>query len=87
MLWFLLTAWMLAVQYADYPSDNHKVPFATMRDALKQRRLTSLGFGALISACTMIPLLNLVTMPVAVCGATAMWVDCYRPQLKGKFAE
>ena len=87
VLWFLLTAWMLAVQYADYPFDNHKVPFATMRDALKQRRLTSLGFGALISACTMIPLLNLVIMPVAVCGATAMWVDCYRPQLKGKFAE
>ncbi|EOT4395614.1 hypothetical protein ACNDZN_003296, partial [Escherichia coli] len=26
----------------------------------------------------MIPLLNLFIMPVAVCGATAMWVDCYR---------
>ncbi|MGK4315418.1 hypothetical protein ABU557_17095, partial [Escherichia coli] len=33
---------------------------------------------ALTSLFTMIPLLNLFIMPVAVCGATAMWVDCYR---------
>ncbi|MGL5043745.1 MAG: sulfate transporter CysZ, partial [Plesiomonas sp.] len=35
----------------------------------------------------MVPLLNLVIMPVAVCGATAMWVACYRPQLKGTGAK
>ncbi|MBF4190168.1 NAD(P)H-binding protein [Serratia ureilytica] len=29
---------------------------------------------------TMIPILNLVILPVAVCGATAMWVDRYRSQ-------
>ncbi|MGL5007229.1 MAG: sulfate transporter CysZ [Plesiomonas sp.] len=83
LLWLLLTAWMLAVQYSDYPFDNHKIPFTVMRDTLKQRRITSLTFGGLISFCTMIPLLNLVIMPVAVCGATAMWVTCYRPKLKG----
>ncbi|PZL88178.1 sulfate transporter CysZ, partial [Pantoea graminicola] len=33
------------------------------------------------SLFTMIPVLNLVIMPVAVCGATAMWVDRYRSQL------
>ncbi|MGL4857173.1 MAG: sulfate transporter CysZ [Plesiomonas sp.] len=87
LLWLLLTAWMLAVQYSDYPFDNHKIPFTTMRDALKQRRFTSITFGGLISICTMVPLLNLVIMPVAVCGATAMWVACYRPQLKGTGAK
>jgi hypothetical protein len=35
-------------------------------------------FGALTSLFTMIPVLNLVILPVAICGATAMWVDCYR---------
>jgi CysZ protein len=30
VLWFLFSAWMLAIQYCDYP-DNHKVPFKTMR--------------------------------------------------------
>jgi CysZ protein len=29
---------MMAIQYVDYPFDNHKIGFITMRDALKQRR-------------------------------------------------
>ncbi|MGM3172871.1 sulfate transporter CysZ [Dickeya lacustris] len=78
ILWFLFGAWMLAVQYCDYPFDNHKVSFPAMRQALGQRKLTHLQFGALVSLCTMVPLLNLLIMPVAVCGATALWVDNYR---------
>jgi hypothetical protein len=31
VLWFLFSAWMLAIQYCDYPFDNHKVPFKEMR--------------------------------------------------------
>jgi len=80
VLWFLFSAWMLAIQYCDYPFDNHKVPFKTMREALRTQKSTNMQFGALVSLFTMIPLLNLVIMPVAVCGATAMWVDCYRPR-------
>ena len=80
VLWFLFSAWMLAIQYCDYPFDNHKVPFKTMRGALRARKVTNMQFGALTSLFTLIPVLNLVIMPVAVCGATAMWVDCYRPK-------
>lgn len=80
VLWFLFSAWMLAIQYCDYPFDNHKVPFKTMREALRQQKVTNMQFGALTSLFTLIPFFNLVIMPVAVCGATAMWVDCYRPK-------
>ncbi|KLV05904.1 cysteine biosynthesis protein CysZ [Photobacterium aquae] len=78
VLWFLFSAWMMSIQYADYPFDNHKVPFVTMRDALKAHRGKSLSFGSLVMFCTMTPIINLFVMPVAVCGATAMWVDHYR---------
>lgn len=78
VLWFLFSAWMLAIQYCDYPFDNHKVPFRTMREALRRRKVMNMQFGALTSLFTMIPVLNLVILPVAICGATAMWVDCYR---------
>lgn len=27
VVWFLFGAWMLAIQYCDYPFDNHKVGF------------------------------------------------------------
>ncbi|XNM68513.1 EI24 domain-containing protein [Escherichia coli] len=67
---------MLAIQYCDYPFDNHKVPFNAMRQALRTRKVTNMQFGSLVSLFTLIPVLNLVIIPVA--GATAMWVDCYR---------
>ncbi|MNN83530.1 putative sulfate transport protein CysZ [compost metagenome] len=49
-----------------------------MRTALRTRKVTNMQFGALTSLFTLIPVLNMFIMPVAVCGATAMWVDCYR---------
>lgn len=73
-LWFIFTAWILAVQYCDYPFDNHKVPFNDMRYNLKQKQGKAYSFGALVSVFTTIPILNLIVMPVAVCGATSMWV-------------
>ncbi len=78
LLWFGFSAWMLAIQYCDYPFDNHKISFPTMREALRRHKLNNLQFGALISVFTLVPFLNLVVMPVAVCGATALWVDRYR---------
>ncbi|MFT8211810.1 MAG: sulfate transporter CysZ [Symbiopectobacterium sp.] len=78
LLWFGFSAWMLAIQYCDYPFDNHKISFPTMREALRRHKLNNLQFGALVSLFTLVPFLNLVVMPVAVCGATALWVDRYR---------
>ncbi|WP_341501484.1 sulfate transporter CysZ [Gallaecimonas sp. GXIMD4217] len=81
VLWFLFTAWMMAIQYLDYPFDNHKIPFQDMKLALKYQRGASFSFGALTTLFAMVPIVNLIIMPVAVCGATAMWVDRFRPHL------
>ncbi|MCL1036584.1 sulfate transporter CysZ [Shewanella corallii] len=78
VLWFLFSAWMMAVQYCDYPFDNHRVPFDDMKFALKQTRGSSFSFGATVTLFAMIPIVNFIVMPVAICGATAMWVDKYR---------
>ncbi|MGP1924794.1 MAG: sulfate transporter CysZ [Arsenophonus sp. NEOnobi-MAG3] len=78
ILWFLFCAWMIAIQYCDYPFDNHKVNFDEMKLALANNRITSIQFGALVNLLTMIPIINLVIMPIAICGATVMWVDLYR---------
>lgn len=81
LLWFIFGAWMVAIQYCDYPFDNHKVSFAAMRRKLAEDRKLHLEFGGLISVLTMIPIINLVIMPIAVCGATAIWVERYRRSL------
>lgn len=81
IIWFLFAGWMMAIQYADYPFDNHKVPFTTMKKTLASRVGKNLTFGMIISFCTTLPVLNFVIMPIAVCGATAAWVDIYKQQL------
>ena len=83
VLWFLFLAWMMAVQYKDYPFDNHKVNFDVMRRALQERKGLSYSFGITTALFSMIPIINLVVMPVAICGATALWVDHYRKDFKG----
>jgi len=80
IIWFLFVAWMMAVQYKDYPFDNHKIPFQTMKQALKKRQGLSYSFGISVAIFSMIPIVNLVIMPVAICGATALWVDHYRDE-------
>ena len=74
VLWFCLNAWMMNIQYLDYPMDNHLLSFNEVKNLSRQQRMTSLGFGGAVMLATMIPLVNLVIMPVAVCGATSLWV-------------
>jgi CysZ protein len=73
--WFLLGSWMMVIQYCDYPMDNNLRSFKQMKMAIKKQRLTSSGFGAGVMVGTMIPIVNFLIMPVAICGATAYWVD------------
>jgi CysZ protein len=74
-LWLLFSAWMMAIQYCDYPYDNHKITFPDMRRQLTRYRWRHLSFGSLIMLLGSIPLLNLFLMPMAICASTAMWVD------------
>jgi CysZ protein len=78
-LWLLYVAWILAVQYSDYPMGNHGMKFREMRRRLGRQRAMSLGFGASAAILSMVPLVNFILMPSAVAGATAMWVR----ELKG----
>ena len=73
---------MMAIQYCDYPFDNHKVDFNDMKFALSNTKGTSYSFGATVTLFSMIPIVNLIVMPVAICGATALWVDKYRDAYK-----
>ncbi|MCG8612893.1 MAG: sulfate transporter CysZ [Pseudomonadales bacterium] len=74
LLWLLFSGWMMAVQYVDYPSDNNAETFAQMKQKLARKRLTALGFGLPVFFAAMVPVLNLIVVPAAVCGATAYWV-------------
>ena len=70
----------MAIQYKDYPFDNHKIPFSEMKDKLKAKQGLSYSFGFTVAIFSMIPIVNLIVMPVAICGATARWVDHYQKE-------
>jgi len=80
LLWALFSIWMMAMQYLDYPMDNNDVSFPRMQQLLAERRLTTLGYGGTVLLATMVPLLNLIVMPSAVAGATALWLKDYQQQ-------
>jgi CysZ protein len=75
VLWAVFSAWMLAVEYGAYPMDNHRIRFPQARAALGQRRMLAQGFGAAVMVAMLIPVFNVLVMPAAVAGATAMYVD------------
>lgn len=75
VLYFVWGAWSLALQHADYAADNNGVTFAALRDSCARRRGASLSFGALAMLSASVPLLNLLAVPAAVAGATALWVE------------
>lgn len=75
LVWFVFSGWMMAIQYIDYPADNNHMSFKDMRRYLSRHRFTSLGFGIFTFSMTMLPILNLLTLPAAVCGAVVFWVN------------
>ncbi|WP_370981368.1 sulfate transporter CysZ [Agaribacterium sp. ZY112] len=79
MLW---GAWSMAIQYADYPADNHQVRFSHMRLSLWNRMGSSLGFGSCIMTCSVIPIVNIFAMPAAVTGGTLFWLKELNEQVE-----
>jgi CysZ protein len=73
ILWFLLGAWMMSIQFVDYPMDNHQLTFGDVKEAVRSRRLSSMGFGGVVALCTGIPIVNFFVVPAAVVGATLLW--------------
>ncbi|EAQ98977.1 sulfate transporter CysZ [Congregibacter litoralis] len=75
LLWLLLGAWMMSLQFVDYPMDNHQFSFKDVRIAVSDRRLSSLGFGGIVAALASVPIVNFFVVPAAVVGATILYVE------------
>lgn len=80
-VWFLFSAWILALQYIDYGADCRLVPLRTALDRLGRQRWLVLGFGCIMLALTLVPLLNLLVMPVGVVAGVLLWNEKLAPDL------
>ena len=75
VLWVIFGSWLLSLEYLDYPMGNHDLRFSDQKKILAQRRGLALGFGGAVMVLTSIPLINFIVMPVAVAGATLLYVE------------
>ena len=78
VLWIVFGSWLLSLEYFDYPMGNHDLVFAEQKKRLGERRGISLGFGGAVMIMTSIPIINFFAMPVAVAGATLLWVEQFQ---------
>jgi len=74
-VWFLFGAWMLALEYLEYPLGNRGLLFPEVRAQVSGNRRLALGFGIGVLCLTLIPVLNFLAMPVAVAGGTKLVVE------------
>jgi CysZ protein len=84
LLWFIFSAWMLSLEYLDYPLSNHDHNFQQSRTWVKQHRGICWRFGFSASFLSLIPILNFLLMPAAVVAATAIHREVINGQ---RFAE
>jgi len=75
LLWAVFNAWLLALEYADYPLGAQGHTFPAQRARLAERRPAALGFGLAALVATSIPIVNLAAMPAAVVGATRLFAE------------
>jgi len=75
LLWALFSAWMLALEYVDYPLSNHGLLFPRYCPLLRERRALAMGFGGGILLLSMIPIINFIAIPIAVAGATTLALE------------
>jgi len=75
VLWLIFSAWMLALEYLEYPMSANGLLFPDIRRQLARQRLSTFGFGAGILLLSVVPVINFFIIPIAVAGATALYVD------------
>jgi len=78
-LWLFFVSWMLALEYMDYPMANHGIVFPEQRKIMTINKKQTFGFGLGVMFVTFIPVINFIAMPVAVAGASKMWVEKLKP--------
>ena len=80
-LWVAFGAWVMALEYMDYPLSNWNLTIRRQRVLLRKRRMLALGFGSGVTLLTTIPVLNFVAMPAAVIGGTFLWMEQLKKEI------
>ncbi len=74
-----LTLYFLVIEYTGFVCSRKRVRFAQQRAFIQSYRFQALGFGIAVMLILMVPLLQFLTIPLAVVAATHFCVDNMDP--------
>ncbi len=72
---FLVTCFFLALEFLDYPLDRRGLSLAAKLSYVRRAGLSALGFGAAVFALGVVPLVNLLFLPLAAVGGTLLYLE------------
>ncbi len=75
IIWLFFSAWFLALQYLDFPTDNHRIPLLQVREWARAHQAMTLGFGLSVMFVMSMPIINFFAIPAAAAGAAKFWVE------------
>ncbi len=78
VLAFLWTAVWASFEWLDLPMARHLHGFSEVRAALRSVNPLGLGFGAVLGALFLVPLANLVVIPLGAVAGTLLYADLVR---------
>jgi CysZ protein len=81
VLAFLYGAVWLTFEYVDLPMARHLYRFREVRAALRAVRPAGLGFGAMLGVFFLVPLANLIFVPVGAVAGTLLYCEIKRSGL------
>ncbi|RYY75134.1 MAG: sulfate transporter CysZ [Gammaproteobacteria bacterium] len=71
----LWSCWCLALQFCDYPADNHRISFEQVRTQLGQQKINTFAFGSIVLCGSMVPIINIFITPLSVAAGTIFWLE------------
>lgn len=75
VLAWLATCYFLVLEFVDYPLDRRGLSLGRKLAYVWRLRLAGLGFGAALFIQSIIPVLNLLLLPLGAVGATLLYLD------------
>jgi CysZ protein len=75
---FYATAIFFAYDFMDYSMDRREWPFRRKWSVVKQNRALTFGFGSSLALALLVPVLGLMSVPMAAVGGTLLFSDLDR---------
>ncbi len=73
LCWFVVGAWLLAVEFVDYPCAHRGQHFPGVLQVVRLHRRLAFGFGGGVTLLSALPVLNCLLLPAAVAGACVLY--------------